>query len=187
MTDPTHQPPPSGFTLRSARPDDALCLSVLAMQVFLDTYATQGIRPTVAREVLSTYSQAAFAQALACRRTLIAVMEAQGHLIGFAQVSLDARHELAPGASQAELLRLYVQEPFTGKKVGTALLGWAERAACAAGATMLWLTPWVHNHRALAFYRRRAYTDHGLTTFTFEGESHDNRVFAKPLAPCGTD
>ncbi|HOZ25184.1 MAG TPA: hypothetical protein PLI83_10420, partial [Thermomonas sp.] len=38
--------------LRPATPDDALCLGVLGLQVFLDTYATGGIRPTLAREVL---------------------------------------------------------------------------------------------------------------------------------------
>jgi diamine N-acetyltransferase len=48
------------LTLRAATPEDALCLSVLAMQVVLDTYATQGIRPALAREVLAGYSQAVF-------------------------------------------------------------------------------------------------------------------------------
>lgn len=47
------------------------------------------------------------------------------------------------------------------------------------GATMLWFTSWVHHHQALAFYARRGYTDCGLTHFTFEGESHANRVYAK--------
>jgi len=36
---------------RTAVQQDALCLSVLATQVFLDTYAIQGIRPAIAREV----------------------------------------------------------------------------------------------------------------------------------------
>ena len=47
MTDTPRQP-----TLRPATADDALCLGVLAMQVFLDTYATEGIRPPIAREAL---------------------------------------------------------------------------------------------------------------------------------------
>ena len=47
MTDTLRQP-----TLRPATADDALCLGVLAMQVFLDTYATDGIRPPIAREAL---------------------------------------------------------------------------------------------------------------------------------------
>ena len=100
-------------------------------------------------------------------------------MVGFAHVTLFACHELAPSGVQAELLRLYVQEPFTGVKVGTKLLAEAENLATSAGATVIWLTPWVHNHRALAFYARRGYRDFGLTYFTFEGESHENRVLAK--------
>lgn len=167
--------------LRPAEPNDALCLSVLAMQVFLDTYATDGIRPEIAREVLSGYSQAVFAKAIADTGSSIVVAQVKGHMVGFAQVTLGATHELAPAGKQAELLRLYVQEPFTGSGVGTQLLAAAEHKAKQHGATVLWLTPWVHNHRALAFYARRGYQDYGLTYFTFEDESHENRVCAKSL------
>jgi diamine N-acetyltransferase len=172
----------TGVTLRDAVAEDALCLSVLAMQVFLDTYATQGIRPAIAREVLSGYSPAVFARALADPQARLICAELAGHLVGFAQVTLGATQALAPAGAQAELLRLYVQEPFTAQGLGTRLLVQAEQVARAAGATVLWLTPWVHNHRALQFYGRRGYRDHGLTWFTFEGESHENRVFARSLA-----
>jgi len=177
-----HREQPLGsIELRHAVPQDALCLSVLAMQVFLDTYATDGIRPALAREVLSSYSQASFNESIADPRAQVVVAEHKGHVVAFAHVTLSARHELAPSGVQAELLRLYVQEPFTGLKVGSKLLAEAENLAASAGATVMWLTPWVHNHRALAFYARRGYGDFGLTYFTFEGESHENRVLAKAL------
>ena len=182
MPNPSSEPR-TPLHLRDARPDDALCLSVLAMQVFLDTYATQGIRTAIAREVLSTYSQASFDAALADSKTHITVAEHDGHLIGFAQLSFSSGHPLAPAGEQAELLRLYVQEPFTRAKVGSQLLMQAQRISADAGATVLWLTPWVHNHRALAFYQKHAFVDHGLTHFVFEGESHENRVLAKSLQP----
>jgi GNAT superfamily N-acetyltransferase len=177
------QQPNSGVLLRRAKPEDALCLSVLAMQVFLDTYATDGIRPEIAREVLSSYSEASFTKALQDYGSHIEVAEVKGHLVGFSQVTFGATHELSPTGTQAELLRLYVQEPFTGAKIGTQLLFAAERAASEAGTNVLWLTPWVHNHRALAFYARRGYKDFGLTYFVFEGESHENRVLARSLSP----
>jgi diamine N-acetyltransferase len=168
--------------LRPAVAEDDLCLSVLAMQVFLDTYATQGIRPALAREVLTSYSEIVFAQAIASSNDALVIAELAGHLIGFAHVVHGATHELAPAGSPSELVRLYVQEPFIGRHVGTQLLAQAERLAAEAGATVLWLTPWVHNHRALAFYRRRGYQDHGLAHFVLEGESHENRVLAKAVS-----
>ena len=172
------------LTLRQAVAADALCLSVLAMQVFLDTYATEGIRPALAREVLREYAQEKFLAAMADSKCQLTLAESAGHLIGFAHTVSGATQALAPAGAQAELLRLYVQEPFTGAKVGTRLLRHAEQQAHAAGATVLWLTTWVHNHRALAFYASRGYTDYGLTQFVFEGEAHANRVFAKGMSAC---
>lgn len=169
------------IALRLAEPEDALCLSVLATQVFLDTYATEGIRPAIAREVVAAYSLSVFQQAIADRGQRVLVAERSGHLVGFAQVTFDARHDLAPAGMPSELLRLYVQEPFTGQGLGSRLLEAAERLAASQGSTVLWLTPWVHNRRALGFYRSRGYADHGLTHFVFEGESHENRVYAKLL------
>jgi ribosomal protein S18 acetylase RimI-like enzyme len=171
----------SEATLRPAASADALCLAVLAIQVFLDTYATQGIRPALAREVLSTYSEAAFLAAITDPGTRIVVAELTGHLVGFAQITLGAVHESAPTGTQSELLRLYVQEPFTGQQLGTRLLNASEMLAADNGASVLWLTPWVHNVRALNFYARRGYQDYGLTYFSFEGETHENRLYAKRL------
>lgn len=51
MADPAAPEP----IVRAAQPGDALCLSVLAMHVFLDTCATQGVRPALAREARACY------------------------------------------------------------------------------------------------------------------------------------
>lgn len=171
----------SGVSIREAQPSDALCLSVLATQVFLDTYATHGVRAALAREVLSTFAEARFCEALSDPSSRIVIAERDEHLIGFAHVCLGARQELAPDGAQSELLRLYVQEPFASRGVGTRLLGAAEEVAAGFGTDVLWLTPWVNNDRAIAFYGRRGYSDHGLTYFLLEGESHENRVLAKSL------
>ncbi len=168
--------------LRRATPEDALCLSVLGMQVWLDTYATDGIRPAIAREVLASFSLDAMAATLARSDRWLTVAEHQGHLIGYAEIWPMSTEALAPPGVQMELFRLYVQEPFTGQGVGALLLQAAERQAHLHGASVLWLTPWVHNLRARHFYARQGYTDHGSTWFRFEGEAHENRVLAKALS-----
>lgn len=170
-------------TIRPATADDALCLGVLALQVFLDTYATEGIRPAIAREALGSYAPAVYQRLLQDADVFILVAEQQGHLLGFAQVRLGTTHALVDHPAPAELDRLYVQEPFTGCGLGRALLHAAEQAAALRGAGLLWLTPWVHNHRARHFYAREGYADVGLTWFEFEGERHENRLLTRPLQP----
>jgi diamine N-acetyltransferase len=167
------------ITFRAARPDDALCLGVLSTQVFLDTYAKQGIRRAVANEVLALHSVAAYEALLADAGVTILVAECAGHLIGFSQVRDGAGDPQVPAAAASELRRLYVQEPFTGRGVGRDLLRQAEKSAAARGAEMLWLTAWEGNKRALQFYPRCGYEDLGATVYTIEGEDYPNRVFGK--------
>ena len=78
--------------LRPATADDALCLGVLAMQVFLDTYATDGIRPAIAREALDGYAPAVYQRLLQAPAIFILVAEQHGHLLGFAQVTMGTTH-----------------------------------------------------------------------------------------------
>ena len=55
---------PVDFTLRPAQREDALCISGLATQVFLDTYATDGMRSDLAEEALSVYAPEQFRHCL---------------------------------------------------------------------------------------------------------------------------
>ena len=170
------------FELRAAVADDARCLGVLATQVFLDTYATEGIRPAIANEVLSAFSSTTMRELIRAGRSTFWLAERRGHLIGFAQVTAGTTQALVQTPLPAELDRLYVQEPFTRTGVGTALLQAAQAAAMQRGCTALWLSPWVHNHRALRFYAKHGYRNLGLTTFVMDGEAIDNHVLAKAMS-----
>jgi diamine N-acetyltransferase len=175
--------PPDNPTYRSATPSDALCLSVLATQVFLDTYATQGIRPAIAREVRQYLSEEAFAEILSHPRHAILLAEIEAHLVGFAQLTHDRTHErLPPEFPAAELNRLYVQRPFLGKGLGKELLARAEILARSEGADLLWLTAWTGNAPALRFYESQGYQDVGASVYTFEGDRYETRLLLKHLS-----
>ena len=164
---------------RLAEPADALCLGVLSTQVFLDTYATQGIRPAVANEALARHSVAVYAALLADPDVTLLVAECAGHLVGFSQVRNGVAHALVEESAASELDRLYVQERFTGRGVGRDLLRHAEKAAAARGADTLWLTVWEGNARALQFYPRCGYETLGMTVYTIEREDFPNHLFGK--------
>ena len=167
-------------TCRVATCDDALCIGVLATQVFLDTYATSGIRAGIAREVTELMSTSAIATLLAEPDRRFIVAELDRHLLGFVQLHLRCGID-APAADVAKVERLYVQERFAARGIGTVLLARAEALAAREGMRRIWLTVWAGNDRALAFYPRRGYRDDGPATYTFEGESYENRMFVKSL------
>lgn len=177
--DTVHDEPDRELTIRRARTADALCIALLGTQVFLDTYATDGIRPSLAREALETLSPEVIEALLADASSTILVAETNRHLVAFAHVSAQVEHELVPFASPAELKRLYVQERFTGRGLGKSLLHRAEEVACADGAAGMWLAAWSGNARALRFYASQGYAELGVTPFTVQGEHYENKVFAK--------
>ncbi len=170
------------LSFRLADPADALCVSALGTQVFFDTYATEGVRPALAREAAAQLSESAIAAQIASPACAFVLAERSGHLVAYAHTVFGAAHELVDAAPACELKRLYVQERFTRKGIGRALLREVQVLAGARGLKSMWLTAWVGNSRALSFYAAEGFTDVGATPYAFEGESHENRVLVKLLA-----
>jgi diamine N-acetyltransferase len=169
------------LSFRAATAADALCIGMLGTQVFLDTYAPAGMRAALAREVVEHFAPVKVESLLADESTACILAENDGHLVGFVQVTHGARHALVPHGATSEVDRLYVHERFTGHGIGKALLHHAEKSAAARGADALWLTAWIGNARAIAFYPKLGYIDVGATDYVFENEHYENRVFVKAL------
>lgn len=158
-----------------------MTIAALSVQVFLDTYATEGVRPDLAREVFGVYGIEAFDARLRDPQHRFVLAERGTGLVGFAEVSLADEPTPAGGPSGAELVRLYVQPAAQRSGLGRRLIRAAEALAAEAGLPTLWLTAWDGNHRALAFYAREGYTDLGATTYTIEGNTFGNRVLARQV------
>ena len=125
--------------IRDGRAEDADCLAVLAVHVWLHTYATDGIDDLAARYVLSELTPEKYARSLSEPATHFFVAENDQSLLGFAVVEFSAPCP-AEANSSAELRTLYVQEHHVGQGVGKALLQAAEaKARRAFGASALWL------------------------------------------------
>ena len=172
----------AAFVYRRGVPGDELCLGVLATQVFLDTYATSGVNADLAHEALTIYSPAALLLRLHDASAEITVVECKGYVVGFLDLALDSQCPI-PGVVGLEVLRLYIQPPFQRQGIGRALLTRAEVRARRSGMQFVWLTAWVGNTGALAFYPSAGYEDAGATQYVIQGISYENRVFTRPVAP----
>jgi ribosomal protein S18 acetylase RimI-like enzyme len=170
------------ISLRPGTQSDAVTVAALSVQVFLDTYATRGVRPDLAREAFREYSEQAFLAHISAPSHRFVLAEEQMALVGFVEVDCGSHDGPVPGVRGVELARLYVQPQAQRSGVGTALLREAEKIAFFAEASALWLTVWEGNDRALAFYSRSGYADVGRSVYTFEGREYGNRVVAKRLS-----
>jgi GNAT superfamily N-acetyltransferase len=167
--------------VRSATVSDAEQLAVLGTQVWLDNYATSGIHPSIARYVLDTFTPDKFRAMAADPAQLILIAERGRHLIALAIVALDCPTAHCDSPVQAEIDRLYVQEPFCNAGIGAQLIAAIEAELRSRGVSAMWLEAWAGNERALHFYGRNGFDDAGTAFFELNGKQHENRVLVKRL------
>ncbi|MBV8503707.1 MAG: hypothetical protein JO006_18555 [Paucibacter sp.] len=100
--------------MRLAAGRDALRLSALAEQGWLDTHVVAGMCPATAEEVRRSSSVASLQAQIARPDTRVLLAEFNEHLIGFAQ--LPAQSPQAPVLSERprERERVHGQRPFLG-------------------------------------------------------------------------
>ena len=167
-------------TLRAAAFSDAECLTALGIQVWLHTYATQGIRLNIARCALREFTPEYFRSVIRDPECHLTVAERNDHLLGYALTKMG---DVCPGRRypSTELVSLYVQEHFAGLGIGTSLLRQSESIA-ERRDDAVWLTVNAQNARAIAFYRQRGYQEIGEDYFELENERHVNYVFVQPSA-----
>lgn len=170
--------PDRSIQFRPATGADAASLAALGSTVWIDTYARESVTPGFARHVLAEFTERRMAERIASADAFVWVAEADGGLVGFADMSLSQRSELLPDARQAEIARLYVLERFTRKGIGKTLLQRCAQTAFERGAAVIWLSVWSGNERALAFYRGQGWTRVGGITFTLGAAAYPNDVFA---------
>jgi ribosomal protein S18 acetylase RimI-like enzyme len=161
--------------IRSAQLCDASRVAILAAQVWLDTYATDGITDEIAQYVLSELTVEKFSASLGEPETSLLVAEYGQCLVGFAAIKFGASCPSVAG-SLVELQTLYVQEHFIGHGIGRSLLQAAEASARERSASQLWLTVNAKNARAIAFYARQRYSKVGTTYFVLGEGRHENHV-----------
>lgn len=164
------------FTIRFGTPVDAECLSALGSQVWLHTYAKEGIRPTIARYIHEHLSPLDFRHQLERLDAFTVIAEVNAHLVGFAAAEVGKTcNNLSPASSHLD--KLYVQEHFLRMGIGCALLKAVQtEAARRSQSSALWLTVNSKNKRAQAFYAKQGFTEIGIKHFDLYGEQHENRI-----------
>ena len=161
--------------IRHGETRDAENLAALAIQVWLHTYATEGISSVISRYVLSEFTPKKFEALLSEESSAVLLAEKDGNLTGYARVTARTKCPVAT-SSKVELSTLYVQAPFAGKGVGHSLLSQAEQWAKQSKSTALWLTVNSQNAHAISFYAKHGYTKLGITHFELGNEKHENLV-----------
>ncbi len=156
--------------IRKANGNDCKNLAALSIQVWLHTYAIEGIRDVLSDFVLTTFTEDYYLNLLKNPNYQIYLYIENEHLVGFIVLNFDSfyKHE----ANGFEISTFYVQEHFQGQGIGKRLLTEIKKNH----GNTFWLSTWVHNTAAISFYIKSGFKDIGSIEFKLGDESHENLV-----------
>lgn len=162
--------------MRLATRSDAIRLSALATQVFLHTYATEGVTDDLSSYALSAFSPSSFERTISDSSSAILIEEAGDGVVAFLEVSFDTPCPANPEL-RTEVTRLYVQEHFSRRGIGTRLLDECRRlTGDRVGNPALWLSVFAGNNKAFEFYTSCGFRRAGELWFELESVAHLNFV-----------
>ncbi len=165
----------TSIKIRKAELNDALNLSVLKKQVFISTYAINGIRKDFSEYINTEFTVNNTENAINDKNNIILIAESNGFMVGCAEISLLSN---CPETKDniPELTILYVFEHFKEKGVGYSLISEVENLVKEKSFPGLWLTVYHLNENAISFYKKQKYKIIGSTFFEMGGNKYDNKI-----------
>lgn len=166
---------------RKAQYADALKLSVLYKQVYIQTYGTEGVSDEFANFITRQFAVERLEHVITKCPENIIVADYKSNLLGVAEIEFAKKcpinNIVAP-----ELNKLYILERFCGQGIGDALLKEVEKTVLSRGVGEMWLWVLESNDRAIAFYEKQGYQHIGNASFQMEVNKYDNKVMLKQLS-----
>ncbi|MDQ0471534.1 GNAT family N-acetyltransferase [Labrys wisconsinensis] len=160
----------SRIVLRRATTDDARALSGFAARSFQETFGPESKPRDMEAYLAKAFSPAVQTAEIAdaAATVILALDDRTSGLAGYA-------HLVARNAD-IELKRLYVDAPWKGRGLAARLMDRIFEECRRHGGDRLWLTVWVRNHRAMAFYEKVGFRVSGSETFMLGDDAQTDHV-----------
>lgn len=166
--------------IEPAKISDCKNIASLAVQVWLDTYATEGIRDVFTEYVWNELSPQNITKKFVEDDHKFFTVKKNNHLIGFVEMNEESPSPMDEN-SRLEIDKLYIQNNFCGKNIGTDIINFLCDYYKSSEFNEMWLTVYENNLRAIKFYQKNNFLETGEFYFQLEDESHRNLVMTKKI------
>ncbi len=150
--------------VRKAETTDAANIAAVAICVWVDTYATEGVNSDISKFVLSELVASKILNIIETKEVYVVAND--DRLLGYMVLGPEENHEV-------ELETIYVLPRFHGHGIGKALI----LEALQNVSTVLWLSVWEENDHAITFYKKLGFIESGELDFDLYGQKIRNIVF----------
>lgn len=158
--------------LRRATIDDASALASFAERSFQETFGPESRPSDMEAYLTKAFSPAVQAAEIADgAATIILALDdraSDGQLAGYAH--------LVTRNTDIQLKRLYVDTPWKGCGLAALFMDRIFEECRRRGVDRLWLTVWVQNHRAIAFYEKTGFRVSGSETFMLGEDAQTDHI-----------
>ena len=127
------------------------------------------------------YSEDFQAMEIANPEMVTLLAEHDEELVGFAQLRWSKAPDCIPGNSPGEIQRMYVASDWHGKGVAQGLMGTCIEEIKSHGSDAVWLGVWERNARAIAFYKKFGFVEHGDHVFLLGHDRQRDIVMARSV------
>ena len=160
---------------------DAERLAAFAARTFTDTYAAHNTPEDMRDYLARAFGVEQQSKELADPAMLTVIGEADGELVGYAQLKRGKGPAIVSSERAVEIYRFYVDRPAHGTGVAQRLMAAALEAAKDLGGEVAWLGVWERNPRAIAFYMKSGFRDVGTQIFQLGSDRQTDRVLVVPI------
>jgi len=164
---------------REATAVDAPALDHLFQSIFCDTFAHL-YRPEDLDAFLSGFTSAVWEEQLQDPAYAFRIAETDGVAVGFAKLG-PMRLSIEAEPSARMLYQLYVTADCHGSGVAQSLMDWTLEESRSRGASALYLTVFIENHRARRFYDRYGFEPVGPYKFMVGSQADEDIIMKKLL------
>jgi ribosomal protein S18 acetylase RimI-like enzyme len=168
-------------TIRRATVADAAALAAFGARTFTATFGAFHTPEDLARHLTETFGVPQQSAELMDPAMQTLLVECDGVLAGFTQVSDGEVPACVTGPAPIEIKRFYIDALYHGTGMAQQLIAAAFDVARARGAQTVWLGVWEHNPRAIAFYTRQGFTPVGAHTFMVGTDATTDLLYARAL------
>ncbi|MCG8412485.1 MAG: GNAT family N-acetyltransferase [Bacteroidales bacterium] len=167
--------------IREATLKDLSNLAVLKQQVWISTYATDGLIQKFSDHVLSEYSTENVRKSILDKNKLTLLAISKNCLIACVEILLIPQRPVKKLEPSIEISTFYVLERFQGFGIGKKLLIECFKVIKQLKHNEVWLTVYYKNQKAIDFYQKQGFKLIGEMDFVLGEDNHKNYIMVKEI------
>jgi diamine N-acetyltransferase len=166
---------------RNAAVEDAGVLVEFAARIYYQTFASCTTPENMRAYIESAFTLPQFKAELNDPRAIFFLAQVEGHLAGYAKLLPDEPPKCVHGDAPIELVRFYVDLPWHGSGLASALMELCLAEAKQAGFKTMYLGVWEKNFRAQTFYRKWDFVRVGEHIFQMGDDPQTDWWMTRPI------